>query len=275
MPYRTKKYRTFKKKRAARKIQRVYRKYRTRKSSGLAILKRINHKGVFYYREKVATTIRFTPVNPDQGAYIDPVSGDGFYCLNFSIDSLDKTQYLADVFKRYKLTGVAIKIFNTYTGGPPQQIVESVTGTSTPIPGTGGVSQDLDNWTYKPAMYRSSRQIAWKNRYIDSTNWQTWDQVSTSDAKIKAFNTPWKHYLTPRIQEKAEFLEFDGTSSDFNYTRSKKAWLPTSNPTITHKGVRLAFQNLVPANWDDTRDPAPRLSMVTTYYVTFAGQSED
>lgn len=264
--------RRFRRKRAARKIQRRWRKYKSKKTSGYAMAKKINHNGMYFHREKVVSAIRFNNTGPNSGAYIDTVSGDGFYCLTASADEVDNFMPLSGVFKRYKITGVKFEIFPNTRLGAQQQLVTGWTGTqSNPAP-PAPQTINVDEVKYQPNMYDQSKVIYWKNRYVDSTNWTTSNEVMESDAKRKNFNRPWSHFMVPRIQEQSTYIKFDGTTDTYDMTRSKKAWLDVSNADILHRGVRICIQNLVANNYNFSQSPPPVLKLLKTYYITFQGQ---
>ena len=259
-----------KKRAAATKIQRAFR--RKRATAGLAMAKKLNHKGLYFHREKKVSEIRFNNTDPDSGAYINTTTGDAFYCLNWNAGDIANYMSLSGVFKRYQLTGIKVEIFPNNVRGAQAQLITGWSGTqgnaNPPAPNTINVN----NVNHQPNMYNKSKLVHWKNRYVDSTNWTDVAQAMEGDAKSQNFNRPWKHYMIPRVQEKSEYIKFDGTGDTMDFTRAKKAWLDTAQGDILHKGVRLCFEGLVPTNYDFTDSPPPTLRMLTTYYITFQGQ---
>lgn len=257
----------------------------------------LNYRGSVFWKEKVTTVMIMNPTsdptNPDltDNTWMNPNDRTGYSYHTYSFDRLGNADALRGMFKKFRMVGVKSTFYKVQNNGNSSQILHRIQGTSTPIPGGGSVTQDLDRITYKPDMYNKSSQMYYKftdqtatgvNQTV-MTTWRTIDQASEADAKVR----PWKGngfvsvYIKPNPVVK---LDLAGSAdTDFVLTKAPKgSWHPTNKydvvgaDTIANdtqfRGLRCAWSQLAPTNWDENRDAPPTIKRVDTYYFQFKSQ---
>lgn len=255
--------------------------------------KRLNYRGCVYWKEKVETTMIMNPQDSPpiltDNTWMNPGDRTGYSYHTYSFDRLTNSDSLRNMFKKFRLIGVQSAFYPSHSNGPSQQIIHKVQGTSVPSGPQGQVSQTLDRWTYKPDMTNKSNQMYYKftnatgqgDNQEAMTTWPDLKTAAEADAKVVPFrgNRPVKVYIKPKVST-LQTIANDPTA--FVMTQApKNAWFPTNKPDnaggslandVQFRGLRCAWSQLAPTNWDENRDAPPTIKRIDTYYFVFKSQ---
>lgn len=178
-----------------------------------------NYKGFAAWSEKKTYQIR---INNEQPVAPNNSNGYGFHIFQFRANEIANWPNLAGLYEQYQLRGVAIKLYPICTN-----VEASSAGL---LPGANG--------------YETTR-VCTKYDPTDNVSWANPDAPYEADCMERQFTTrPLKYYVKCRPQ-----IELSSTGDVKIPPPFKHTWIPTDNPDVLHRGMKLFIQDWSGLAW--------------------------